>query len=93
MHKPIMTKAEAKAFRERWQAVNEFTDEEIRNTPAARKLQQLSSLYNFAVSMNWLDKLGLDEEQVWIRWQELRRRYAGSTSTFRSNNRSLTGIE
>jgi hypothetical protein len=75
----MMTKEEAKAFKERWRAVNERIDEEIRNTPTTRKLQQLSSLYNFALTMGWLDRLGLDEEQVWIRWQELRMRYAAST--------------
>lgn len=79
---PMMTKAEGQAFKERWRLVNEYIDEEIRNTPITVKLQQLSALYNTAVALGWLDKLGQDEEAVWARWQELRARYAGTISTF-----------
>lgn len=75
MQKPLMTKAEAQAFKERWRMVNEFVDEEIRKTPPAVKLQQLSSLYNTAVFFGWIDKLRKGEEEVWIRWQKLREKY------------------
>ena len=81
-----MTKEEAQAFRERWLFVNEFTDEEVRHASAARKLQQLSSLYSLALAMGWLDRLGRDEEQVWIRWQSLRRLYDHSISISKSDN-------
>lgn len=86
MGKPLITRAEAQAFRKRWQSVNAFTDDEVRKTTAARKLQHLSSLYNLAVALGWLDELGRGEDQVWSRWQELRMNYARSPSTSQSNN-------
>jgi hypothetical protein len=86
IERPTMTREEAQAFRDRWRIASAFTDKELRNAPVGRRLQQLSALYNFALSMRWLDRLGKDEKEVWIRWQELRTRYADSVPTSQSHS-------
>lgn len=86
MERPRITREEAETFRQRWRSVNAFNDDEMRNTPTEQKLVHLSSLYNLAVALGWLDKLGRDEEQVWMRWQELRRRYDGFVITSQPHN-------
>ena len=39
-----MTKAEAKAFKERWALVNAFEEVELRSTPLTEKFRQLDAL-------------------------------------------------
>jgi hypothetical protein len=77
-----MTKEEATAFKDRWRRVNEFIDEELRNTSPEVKLKQLSGLYNTAVFLGWLEKLREGEEEIWSRWQKLRERYGQTAAAF-----------
>ena len=42
--KSLITKKEAREFKRRWKAVNEFEIQELRKTPPAKKLLQLSAL-------------------------------------------------
>jgi hypothetical protein len=67
----MMTKEEARLFKERWKVVNEFTDAEQRRKSASEKVRELESLYQFGREMGWTRRSG-DEEKVWARWNRLR---------------------
>ncbi|MBI1762578.1 MAG: hypothetical protein HYR56_14185 [Acidobacteria bacterium] len=72
----LMTKEEALAFKERWRLVNEFINEEIRQTPPAVKLRQLATLFQFGRAMGWEEKLRQGEEEAQARWRRLQEAYA-----------------
>jgi hypothetical protein len=71
--KSRLTKAEAQAFRKRWEAVNAAEREELRATPMARKFQQLTALMASVSQIGWVDKLAEEETEVRDRWNQLRR--------------------
>jgi hypothetical protein len=71
------TKEQATAFRRRWAMVNEAEIVELRQTPIAEKLQQTAALMASVQAMGWDDTIGVDESEVWARWQRLRARYHG----------------
>jgi len=60
-----LTKAEAKAFRRRWKAVNAAEIEELRLTPMSQKFQQLAALMASAKQFGWTK--GLEEEEAEVR--------------------------
>jgi len=70
-----MTKEEAQQFKERWQLVNEFINEEIRRTPLSVKLKQFAALFQFAREMGWEEELRQGEAEVQARWQRLQKAY------------------
>jgi hypothetical protein len=74
---PRITKAEARAFRARWQRVNAREEEELRSTPPEVKLQQFNTLLGWAHQLGWAEALGEGEAEVRQRWARLRREYRG----------------
>jgi len=71
-----ITKAEAKAFKTRWKAVNSAEKEELRKTSGAKKLRQLAALMSSAKSLGWTEALASEEVEVRNRWNRLRRVYS-----------------
>jgi len=72
---PVMksiTKQEAHQFKERWRFVNNFIADQIRNTPAEIKLQQLSVMFIIGQSRS-PGSLG-EEQEVRNRWRLLKQK-------------------
>lgn len=67
----IMTKEEARLFKERWRLVNEITNEEARRAPVSHRVRDLEVLYQFARAIDRPDQ-DEDEEEVRNRWNRLR---------------------
>jgi lipoate-protein ligase B len=61
-----LTKQQAQEFKARWKLVNDFIAQEIRNTPAEIKLQQLSAL--FIVGKSRSPAFLAEEQEVRNRW-------------------------
>lgn len=76
MTRPL-TKAEARAFRERWRRVNAREEEELRSTSLEVKLQQFNTLLGWAHQLGWAAALGEGEAEVRQRWARLRKAYRG----------------
>ena len=72
-----LTKAEARAFRERWRRVNAREAEELRSTPLEVKLQQFNTLLGWAHQFGWAEALSEGEAEVRERWARLRKAYRG----------------
>ena len=67
-----ITKQQAREFKERWKFVNDFIAEEIRNTPAEVKLQQLSTM--FIVGQSRSSAFLAEEQEVRNRWLLLKQK-------------------
>lgn len=67
-----MTKEEALEFKSRYQAVNEFEVQELRNTSVETKLAQLNSLMSLARAAGWDRKLADDVSEARQRWLRLK---------------------
>lgn len=74
MRRP-MTRAEAQAFRARWQLVNDAEREELRATPMAVKARQLGTLMGWAGQLGWTESRAAEEQVIRERWQRLRKAY------------------
>jgi len=72
---PHITSSQARAFRARWQVVNDAEREELRRTPLETKLQQLASLMALARQLGWTDALAQEQGEVRERWSRLRKVY------------------
>ena len=72
-----LTKAEARAFRKRWQLVNAREEEELRSTSLEVKLQQFHTLLAWAHQFGWAAALREGEAEVRERWIRLRKAYRG----------------
>jgi hypothetical protein len=72
---PHITKAQARAFRERWQAVNDAEREELRRTSPEVKLRQLEALFAMSQQLGWTAALAAEEAEVRERWNRLRKAY------------------
>lgn len=72
-----MTKAEARAFRDRWRLVNAREEKEMRETSMDLKLQQFNTLLAWAYQLGWTDALGNGVEEVRARWAKLRKAHRG----------------
>jgi hypothetical protein len=70
-------KAEARAFRQRWQRVNAREEEELRSTPLEVKWRQFNTLLAWAHAFGWTEVLGEGEAEVRRRWARLRKEYRG----------------
>ena len=68
-----ITRAEAKAFRDRWSMVSAEELRELRLTPFCRKFHQLAALMISAEQLGWNKKLAAEEAEVRGRWNRLRR--------------------
>lgn len=79
--KPQITKAEAKAFKARWEAVNAAEREELQRTSMSDKLRQLAALMVSGRELGWTDLLMEDETEVWERWNRLRKAYQVGQNT------------
>lgn len=49
----MMTKEEARRFKEGWRLVNEFTNEEARRKSVSQRLRELEMLNQFGKEMGW----------------------------------------
>ena len=85
-----LTKAEARAFRERWQLVNEREAQELRSTPLDVKLQQFNTLLGWAHAFGWAEALAEGEAEVRERWARLRKAYRGKKGPGRSAGRTAS---
>lgn len=70
-----LTKAEARAFRRRWQRINAREVEELRSTPMDVRLRQFFTLLRWAHQFGWTEALAEDEALVRQRWVRLRKAY------------------
>jgi uncharacterized protein YlxW (UPF0749 family) len=67
----MMTKEEARAYKESWRLVNEITNEEARRTSVSERIRGLEQLYEFAKQIGSKKQEG-EQEKVWARWNRLR---------------------
>jgi hypothetical protein len=72
-----LTKAEARAFRRRWERVNREEEEELRSTSVEVKWRQFNTLLGWAGQFGWTESLGEGEAEVRQRWARLRKEYRG----------------
>jgi hypothetical protein len=72
-----ISKAEARAFRERWKLVNDREVAELRSTPLDVKLQQFNVLLAWAHELGWTAVLSEGELEVRARWARLRKAHRG----------------
>ncbi len=70
-----MTRADALAFRHRWELVNQAEAQELQTTPPEVKLRQLAALMASVDTFRWTAALAGEEQEVRRRWQLLRKAY------------------
>ncbi len=77
-----MTRADLEAYRARWQRVNEYQTQEIRQMPVALKLRQANTLFRMA-KMTRRQRSANEREiaEVRARWVKLKRLYEKSRRT------------
>ena len=68
-----LTKREARAFKQRWDAVHAAERQDLAATPVAQKFRQLEALIASARQLGWTEAPTEDEGGVWERWAKLRR--------------------
>ena len=73
--KRTMTKEEAIAYKEGYEAVNALDIEELRSMSDAEKLSQVASLMASVDQMGWREALAAEEEDVRELWVRLKRAY------------------
>jgi hypothetical protein len=76
-----LTKAQARAFRERWRRVNEREIVELRSTPMEVRLQQFNTLLAWAHQFGWTAVLGEGVAEVRERWARLRKAHRAQHPT------------
>ena len=72
-----LTKAEALAFRRRWQRAGAREEEELRSTSLEVKWRQFNTLLGWAHQFGWAAALGEGEAEVRKRWARLRKEFRG----------------
>ncbi len=70
--KKALTRAEAQAFRARWEMVNAAEQVELQATSFDRKLRQLAALMASVEPLGWTEALAAEEAEVRNRWNRLR---------------------
>jgi len=70
-----ITKSEARAFRTRWEIVNNAERQELRNIPVIEKFRQLVALMSSVEELGWTKALAAEEKEVRERWNKLRKYY------------------
>jgi hypothetical protein len=73
--RPPMTKEEALAYKEGYEAVNALEIEELRSMSDAEKLSQVAALMASVDQMGWREALAAEEEEVRNLWVRLKRAY------------------
>jgi hypothetical protein len=73
----LITKAQARAFRARWQRVNAREEEELRSTDLEVRWRQFNTLLSWAHQLGWAAALGEGEAEVRQRWARLRKACRG----------------
>ena len=68
-----LTRAEARAYLDRWRAVNKAEIAELRATPIEQKLAQLAAMMASARALGWQTHTEAETRAVRARWQKLRR--------------------
>ncbi len=70
-----MDKHLARAYRERWRAVEAIDSRELRRSPVGWRLQQMDAIYRLAVGLRLPGKASSDgKAAVYERWARLKRR-------------------
>ena len=72
-----MDRAAYRAYVARWQRVNAFQDEELRQMSPETCLRQFFSLMNLGRAIGWETSTAAEVEQVRSRWRRLREAYLG----------------
>jgi hypothetical protein len=72
-----LTKAEAVAFRKRWQRVNAHEEEELHTASVELRWRQFITLLGWAHQLGWEASLGEGESEVRERWARLRKASRG----------------
>jgi hypothetical protein len=67
----------------RWDLVEVAERDELRELTLAAKLGQLAALMASVKQMGWSDALQEGDEEVWMRWQAMRKRAAAGRSSRR----------
>lgn len=70
---PLITSAEARAFRARWRAVNQAERQELRAATPELKYRQMAALMTSVDALGWRELLAVEEEQVRQRWIQIRK--------------------
>ena len=70
-----MTKEEALAYKEGYEAVNALEIDELRSMSDAEKLSQVAALMASVDQMGWREALAAEEEEVRDLWVRLKRAY------------------
>lgn len=70
--KPVMTREEARAWKERWRAMRELEIEELRNTPMETKFRQLAAMMQSARVLGWRTSTPEEIERVRRLWVRLK---------------------
>ncbi len=73
MVKRKLSKAEARAYRERWRLVNSREEQELQSTSPELKWQQFLTLLHWAREFSWTEQLSEGEAEVRERWARLKR--------------------
>jgi hypothetical protein len=72
-----VSRAEARAFRERWRRANAREIEELRTLPMEVRLQQFNTMLAWAQQLGWSEALAGGEADVRARWARLRKTCRG----------------
>ena len=64
----MLTKEEARQFKERWRLVHARTAQEIRDTPPEEKRRETEVMFEAAHALGWVEQLARGEEKVRPRW-------------------------
>lgn len=72
----IMSKADVKAYKARWDFVNRHEIAETRRTSMTKKYRQFLELLSWARELNWSTS-SIDADAVRERWRRLRKAYHG----------------
>lgn len=70
-----ITKSDARAFRRRWEIVNNVEKDMLRITSADEKLEHLAMLMSFAKELGWNTSFRAEVSKVRERWNKLRKAY------------------
>jgi putative transcriptional regulator len=70
-----LIRAEAQAFKRRWEAVNAAEREELASMMVADKFRQVAALLGSAVKLGWTESWTAEENLVRERWARLRQEY------------------
>lgn len=73
--KEKLSKAEARAFRERWRLVNSREEQELQSSSPELRWRQFLTLLGWAREFGWTESLSEGEAEVRERWARLRKAY------------------